>query len=231
DLRGKRIGVPEYHMTAALFAKGMLSDEYGVRAEDVRWVQGGLHRPGRVERMPLDLPSNIELVVERERTIDQMLVDGELDALITAEEPKGFVEGAPGVRRLFPDPRAAELDYFSRTRIFPIMHTLAIRKELLAANPWIAKSLNDAFEQAKRVCYSRMMEGGGGVLPIMLPFLRHEFEATQRMMGDDYWPYGVSANRDVLEAAVRYSHEQGLSKRLVRVEELFAASTLDEHRD
>lgn len=225
DLKGRRVGVPEYHMTAALFIRGLLSDEYGVRAGDVRWVQGGQHQAGRKERMELSLPDSIDLTIEEGRTIDEMLLEGDLDAVTTAYVPDSYASGAPGVRRLFERPREVELDYFKRTGIFPIMHLVAIKRDLYERNPWLAKNLTDAFVEAKRLCMESL--SGQGASPSCLPFFQYDYEDTVESFGQDFWPYGLEANRAVLEAAARYSEEQGLSSRRVSPEELFAPNSLD----
>lgn len=223
DLRGKRVGVPEYHMTAAMFIRGMLADEYGVQPSDLTWFQGGLEAPGRVERMQLDLPDDLRVNHVPDRTLDEMLDAGDIDALFSATVPPSMRAGSPRVARLFGDPKRAEIDYFQRTKIFPIMHTVAVRREVVDRYPWLPTELRKAFETAKAVHYERLQrthaDPGCG-----LPFAHYESEETFNVFGADFWPYGVRPNRPTLEAAVRYSHEQHLSARLVSVEELFDPS-------
>ncbi len=225
DLRGKLIGVPEYQMTAALWARGILSDEYGVKSHDIRWRNGGLNVAGRDERMPISLPPEFDLqTIPSSTTLSTMLAEGELDGIITARAPACFTTGAAHVERLFPDFRSAEEAYFRKTRMFPIMHLLAIRRSLVEEHPWLAASVTKAFYHAKQLAMEEMMEIG--VLPAMLPWLPDDLRRTQSVMGPDVWPYGVPDNRKVLEAMFRYSVEQGLARRKIELEEFFAPGTL-----
>jgi 4,5-dihydroxyphthalate decarboxylase len=228
-LKGKRIGVPEYQMSAAMWARGLLRDEFAVAAADINWVQGGLEIPGRRDKFPLNLPEGFPLVsVAGDKTLSQLLADGELDAVISARQPSCFAAGHPLVRRLFPDYRAAERDYFRRTGVFPIMHAVGIRRDVLEKHPWLPASVYKAFVQAKRLADAEFAEVTA--LKIGLPWLTAEFDATRELMGDDFWSYGVEPNRKTLELMARYSHEQGLAVRPVTVEEMFAPSTLSETR-
>jgi 4,5-dihydroxyphthalate decarboxylase len=225
DLRGKLVGVPEYQMTAALWARGILSDQYGVASHEIRWRNGGLNVAGRDERTPISLPPGFELQsIPTSTTLSAMLAAGELDAIITARAPDCFTKGAAHVDRLFPDFRAAEEAYFKQTRMFPIMHLLAIRRSLVDEHRWLAASVTKAFYQAKQVAMEEMQEIG--VLSTMLPWLQDDLRRAQSVMGQDVWPYGVPDNRETLEAMFRYSVEQGLSKRKIDCEEFFAPGTL-----
>jgi 4,5-dihydroxyphthalate decarboxylase len=225
DLRGKLIGVPEYQMTAALWARGLLSDEYGVKSHEIRWRNGGLNVAGRDERTPISLPSQFELqAIPATATLSAMLEAGELDGIVTARAPDCFTKGAPHIARLFPDFRAAEEAYFRKTKMFPIMHLLAIRRSLVEQHRWLAASVTKAFFQAKQIAMEEMHEIG--VLATMLPWLQDDLKRAQSVMGRDVWPYGVPENRKDLEAMCRYSVEQGLSQRKVELEELFAPGTL-----
>jgi 4,5-dihydroxyphthalate decarboxylase len=223
DLRGRRVGVPEYGLTAALFQRGMLQDEYGVRPEDIQWFQGGITRPGRKERLVIDLPAGIRIESIADRTIDEMLVKGDLDAIMTPSLPPSVRSNSLQVKRLFPDAEELEVDWYRRTGIYPIMHLIVVRREIHEAHPWVARNLMLAFEAAKQLAFQRL-EAHGSPL-VALPFLVHHLEASRRIFGPDIWPYGLEANRPTLEAAVRYSHEQGLSARPVGLDELFAPST------
>ncbi|MBO9520880.1 MAG: hypothetical protein J7518_05025 [Nocardioidaceae bacterium] len=228
DLAGRTIGVPEYHMTAALFIRGFLSDDHGVTADQVSWVQGGQEVPGRKERIDLDLPDSISLRHEPDRSLDDMLVDGSIDALVTASPPPSWLAGNPAVTRLYPHPRAAEVEAFGRTGIFPIMHLVTVRRDVVERHPWVPGNLVTAFAEARDLAYHEARDHGAS--SSILPFFPLEHEQTVRDFGEEYWPYGVEANRATLEAAVRYSHEQGLAQRVCGVEELFDASLLEEHR-
>lgn len=225
DLRGRTVGVPEYQMTAALWARGILADEYGVAAEDVLWRNGGLEEPGRHEKLALNLPASIRLEpIAAEQTLSAMLADGELDGLVTARTPSCFSHGRTGVGRLFPEFRSVERDYFARTGIFPIMHVIGIRNDVVAKHPWLAASVAKAFNQAKNLAMRELSETTA--LKISLPWVVAETEATARAMGADFWPYGVEANRPTLEAALRYSRAQGLIWRQLTIEELFIPNVL-----
>jgi 4,5-dihydroxyphthalate decarboxylase len=225
DLKGRRVGVPEYQMSAALWVRGMLQDDCRIAAKDINWVQGGLETPGRRDKFPLNLPAGFPLAPAPDgKTLSQLLAAGELDAVISARQPSCFVSRHPEVKRLFPDYRAAERDYYRRTGVFPIMHAVGIRRDVLERHPWLAASVYKAFAQAKRLSDTEFMETTA--LKIGLPWVTAEFDATRDLMGDDFWSYGVEGNRRTLELMARYSHEQGLAVRPISVDEMFAKSTL-----
>jgi len=229
DLKGKTVGLPEYQQTANVWVRGMLKDEYGVDASDVRWRGGGMEEPGRAERTPITLPPPIDLQrIPSDRTLSQMLATGELDAVMGPRPPSYF--GKPGVpvARLFPDYRAAEEAYFKKARMFPIMHILGIRKTLHEQHPWLAANIYKAFVEAKKLAVAELQHAGR--LAVTLPWLVAEYQATRALMGDDYWSYGVAANRSEFEALGRYAVEQGLAARPITPEELFAPSTLQAAR-
>ncbi len=229
DLVGRRIGNPEYQMTAPVWIRGILQDEYGVPADGVTYVTGGEEEPNRDEKLRLDLPPRIR--VERigpTQTLAGMLADGEIAALQTARAPSTFRTRPGTVKRLFEDFVEVEKDYFRRTRIFPIMHTVVIRRELYRQHPWIARSLQKAFAAAQRLTYDELSITNA--LMAMLPWLTAHVEEARALMGDDYWPYGFHDNRHVLDTFLRYHHEQGLSSRRLQPEELFAAETLESFR-
>ncbi|MBL8382198.1 MAG: ABC transporter substrate-binding protein [Burkholderiales bacterium] len=226
DLIGKRIGVPEYQMTAPVWIRGILADHYGVPVDSVTYMTGGEEEPNRDEKLKLDLPPNIRVQpIGPTQTLSAMLRDGEIDALYTARMPSSFARGDGRVVRLFPDYPAVELAYYRQTRIFPIMHTVAIRREVYEANRWIAQSLMKAFCAAQAIAYQSLRETAA--LKAMLPWANAHVEEAIREMGEDYWPYGLAPNRDTLATFLRYHHEQGLSKRLLAPEELFAPETLE----
>jgi 4,5-dihydroxyphthalate decarboxylase len=226
QLKGKRIGVPEYQMTAAVWIRGLLSDDFGVVPADMGWFTGGLLEPGREEKLPIRIPGVELRSIGADQTLSEMLLAGELDAVIGARAPRGF----PGarVRRLFPNFRDVEVDYFRRTRVFPIMHTIVIRRDVLESAPWVARTLYDAFCAAKAQALAALQDPV--VLSVALPWVIAEVDDTRALMGDDYWPYGLDPNRLALETLDRYAFEQGLSARHVKLEELFAPSTLDDYR-
>jgi 4,5-dihydroxyphthalate decarboxylase len=228
DLRGKRIGVPEYQMSAVLWFRGYLEDEFGIAAKDIDWVQAGLTNPGRRDKFPLNLPDGFPLVSRDDATLNELLAEGELDGVMSARVPPCFAEGHPKVRRLFPDYRAAEQDYYRKWGIFPIMHAVGMKRELLDQQPWLAASLYKAFLQAKRFADAEFREMTA--LKIGLPWVNAEYEATQAVMGSDFWSYGVTENRKVLSTMARYSFEQGLAVRPVAVEEMFAEGNMSDTR-
>ncbi len=225
DLRGKRIGVPEYQMTAALWIRGFLQHDHGVHAREVHWLMGAMDEHGFDERLALSLPEEIDLQhIPEGKTLEGMLEDGEIDALIMAARPRLAGAGVTETRRLFPDYVEVEKDYFRRTGIFPIMHTVVIRRPIYEKNPWIATSLFEAFELAKRAGQERIRVTGP--LAVALPWLpAHLEEIAELFGGRDPWVYGIEENRAVLEALIAYSHEQGLAPRPVTLEELFAKET------
>jgi 4,5-dihydroxyphthalate decarboxylase len=226
DLKGKRMGVPEYQMTAAVWIRGLLSDDFGVAPADMQWYSGGLYQPGREEKLPITIPGVDLRAIRADQTLSDMLLAGDLDAVMGPRPPRGFP--GPRVHRLFADFRQVEAEYFRRTRVFPIMHTVVVRRELLDCEPWLARSLYDAFCEAKRRAMAELAEPV--VLATTLPWQIAEVESTRALMGDDYWPYGVEPNRGALETLMRYSCQQGLAERPVPIESLFAPSTLDDYR-
>lgn len=224
DLVGKKIGVPEYQMTAPVWIRGILSENYGVPVDSVTYWTGGEEEPGRPEKQSIDLPPNIKVhSIPDDKTLSQMLRDGEIDALHSARAPSSY-DGV-NVLRLFENYREVEFDYFRRTRIFPPMHTIAIRRDLYEQTPWIAQSLFKAFVESQRRTYQDLRETAA--LKAMVPWLHYDVEEARREMGDDYWPYGFEKNRAALAVFLRYHFESGLSKRLLKPEELFAPETLE----
>lgn len=229
DLKGREVGVPEYQVTAALAARGMLSDEYGVKASDIHWRTGGIEDPGRPEKMSLDLPGDIACTpIPPDRSLSAMMVAGELDAMVSPLPPSCFTTGQAKIARLFPDYRALEKAYWLKTRIHPIMHVAAIRRELVEAHPWLANNVFEAFDKAKKAVMPGL--ANFGAVKATVPWLAAEVEETIALMGADYWPYGIERNVKSIETMARYSHEQGLSRRRLAVEDLFAAETLEQSK-
>ena len=225
DLRGRRIGVPEYQMTAALVARGVLQDEYGVNPAEIRWLRGGLEQPGREEKQQIDLPAGVVVETERERSLSDLLEAGLIDGLITARAPDCFGRAAH-VGRLFADAAAAERAWYRKTGIYPIMHAVGVRKDVLAAHPWVAASLQKAFTAAKDMALAEL-DSREVALKISLPFLSEHVAATRATLGPDFWPYGHGPNRVTLAAMTRWSFEQGLTSRQLDPAELFAPGTLE----
>jgi len=229
DLKGKTVGVPEYQISAAVWVRGILEDEFGVFPKDMIWRTGGQEAPGRVEKVLVQLPSEIRIEqIPPHITLNAMLEQGEIDAVITAGAPSSFEKGSPNVRRLFQNYREVEENYFRKTGIFPIMHTIVIKRDVYKNNPWVAMSLYKAFAQAKKLVTSRYFEIGAS--SATFPWLTDHAERVKKIMGNDWWPYGVEANRVTLDTFLRYHHEQGLSPRLLNIHELFAPETLDEFK-
>jgi 4,5-dihydroxyphthalate decarboxylase len=226
DLVGKRIGTPEYQMTAPVWIRGILSDDYGVKPDSVEYWTGGEEETQRDEKIRLDLPPNFKVrPIGPDKMLSKMIADGEIDALHTARAPSTFYSRPDAVRRLFPDFVTVEREYYRRTKIFPIMHVIAIRREIYEQNRWIAMSLYKAFVESQRRTYRSLRETAAH--KAMLPWLTAHVEEAMRELGEDWWSYGFHANRHVLETFVRYHHEQGLSKRLLRPEEMFAPETME----
>ncbi|MBL8555607.1 MAG: hypothetical protein JNL41_15145 [Phenylobacterium sp.] len=226
DLGGKRVGVPEYQMTAPVWIRGILADEYGVDPAGVRYVTGGEEEPGRDEKLKLNLPPQFDVTpIGPDKTLSAMLADGEIDALHTARTPSTFYSRPDDVRRLFPDFVAVEKAYFRRTGIFPIMHVIAIRRSVYEANRWIAQSLFKAFCAAQQVTYDNLAVTSA--MTSMLPWQVAAVEEARAELGADWWPYGFARNRAVLDTFLRYHHEQGLSPRRLDPEALFAAETFE----
>jgi 4,5-dihydroxyphthalate decarboxylase len=229
DLVGKRVGCPEYQMTAAVWLKGIFADHYAVPVESVSYFTGGLKDPGRTE-VPMNLPEAIHVEpIPADRTLSDMIETGEIDALYTAEMPHSFELHSPKVRRLFDDYQTEERAYYEKTSIFPIMHTVVIRREIYERHRWIAQSLTKAFTASQRVAYRELNETAA--LKHMLPWLIAHVEESRRVFGsDDFWPYGIARNRDNLNTFLRYSFEQGLSPRQLEAADLFAPETLETAR-
>ncbi len=224
DLIGKRVGTTQYGSTATTYMKGMLQDEYGVQASDMHWYMGGLTTPTQPPLIPFDLPSAIRLdYLKAGQTLEQMLLDGELDALFSIYLPAIFLQGSPHIKRLFPDFRLVEQDYYRRTGIFPIMHTIVLRKQIHETHPWVAASIYKAFCEARDIAIDQFYDTDA--LHLTLPWLIDHVEEAWRVLGKDYWPYGLAPNRTTINAVGRYVHEQGLAPRAVSADELFLDTT------
>jgi 4,5-dihydroxyphthalate decarboxylase len=226
DLIGKKIATPEYQMTAPVWIRGILQDEYQVPVDSVEYWTGGEEETGRDEKIKLELPPNIKVKpIGPTQTLARMMAEGELDAMHTARAPSTFFSRPDQVKRLFENYQEVELAYYRKTKIFPIMHTIAIRREVYEKNRWIARSLYKAFAESQRRTYEDL--GVTAANKTMLPWLSANVEQARRDLGHDWWPYGFAPNRHVIETFLRYHHEQGLSQRRLTPEELFAPETME----
>jgi len=223
DLRGKRIGVPEWAHTAAVYMRGWLMDE-GIALSEIDWKQAGTNEAGRIEKVELSLPKGVKLTPVPEKTLSGMIASGELDCVIIARPPNSFRERHPDVVRLFPDFEAMEQRYYEQTRVYPIMHVIAMRKSLLDSRPWVARNLYNAFEESKRRSLERLLDPAVSRYPV--PWLTNYTTRMQQMFGSDLFPYGIDANRPTLELFLRYAHEQGIAHRLAKPEEIFPAGIM-----
>ncbi|AVO34621.1 PhnD/SsuA/transferrin family substrate-binding protein [Ottowia oryzae] len=228
DLKGKRIGVPEYQLSANVWARAILQDDYGVHPEDVTWVRGGIETPGRPEKIPLKLPAGVRLEsAPEDTTISDMLDRGEIDGFMAPRPPSAHVLANPNVGWLFDDPTATAKDYYKRTRVFPIMHVVGVRKTLAEQHPWLPGAVFKAFSQSKAAALEALSDTSA--TKVTLPFVEEQLKAAREAMGDDYWSYGVAPNRQTLETFLRHHHSQGLSSRHLTVEELFHPATYESY--
>src|SRR3984893_6569913 len=226
DLIGKRVGTPEYQMTAGVWIRGILSDDYGVAVSSQKYFRGGEEEPGRPEKLALSLPPEIHLEsIPPTKKLSAMRDPADIDALYTARMPSTFVSGSGRVGRLFPDYQPVERDYYLKTKIFPIMHTVIIRREVYNESPWVVQSLCKAFSAAQREVYQDLYQTAA--LKFMLPWLIRHVEETRATMGSDFWPYGYEPNVHTLSTFLRYSYEQGLSIRQLTPQQLFAPESLE----
>jgi 4,5-dihydroxyphthalate decarboxylase len=225
DLSGKRIGVPEWAMTATIFGRGWLAEHIGVDLASIDWVQAGSDAPGRREPVGLNLPEGIRLRAITDRSLTEMLLSGDIDCLLSAQAPKPMRDGDKRIVRLVSDYQSAERNYYLETGIYPIMHLLAIRKSVYEAHPWVAVNLFEAFSAAKNAAMSRLPRVNHSVYPV--PWIQDYVAELKTLFGDDLWPYGLAANRPTIEAFLRFGADQGVCHRHVEPEEMFAAQTLD----
>jgi len=222
DLEGRVVGLPEYQQTAALWTRGMLADDWGVDLTTIRWRTGGINKPGRRDRLPLDLPPGASVEpLPTDRTLTEALVAGEVDALFVPEPPAAVPTGAP-VARLWPDWKRVEIDYARRVGFITPMHLIGVRRRHVAADPGLPARLYAAFVAAKALAEAQFHEDA--VLPVMLPWLFDHAAETRAVLGPDWWPYGLgAANRRAIESAVRYARAQGIAARDLAVDELFGS--------
>jgi 4,5-dihydroxyphthalate decarboxylase len=227
DLKGKRMGLPEYQLTANVWARALLEDDFGVRPQDITWVRGGIDQPGRPEKIKLQLPPGVQVEEAPEGvTISELLDRGEIDAFMGPRPPsRHILQRNPDIRWLFDDPTAEARDYYRRTGVFPIMHIVGIRKEIARQHPWLPAAVFKAFSQSKAMAVDLLADTSA--TKVTLPFVEEQLQAARETMGEDFWSYGVHAARRTLETFVRHHHSQGLSHRLVPVEELFHPATYE----
>jgi len=221
-LRGKRVGDPDFAHTAGIYARGYLMHEVGLKLEDIEWVQAGTNKPGRHENLEIKLPPSVKRASVPDKTLDDMLVSGDIDAILSSIPPKSFMAESPRVVRLVPNHVEREAEYFRRTGIFPIMHFVAIRRRLLEQHPWIAVNLYRAFEEAKDRSLARLRDVMISRFP--LPWNPDNARRATEMFGQDFWPYGVELNRRTLEAFLAFALEQGVAHRPVKLAEVFPPS-------
>lgn len=226
DLKGKRIGVPEYQLTANVWVRLLLEEEYGVKPSDVTWVRGGYEDATRVEKIALKLPDDVELQNAPEgETISQLLADGKIDAVIGPRAPSCFDRGHPEVRYLFDDPHKSATEWYARTKLFPIMHTLGIRKTLADQHPWLPGAVMKAFESSKAVALARLSDTAA--TKVTMPFVEDHLRAARKLMGTDFWSYGFSENEHVVDRFLARHHAEGLSVRRLHPHELFHPASLE----
>jgi 4,5-dihydroxyphthalate decarboxylase len=225
NLKGKRVGVPEYQLTANVWARAVLEEDYGVKPSDIHWIRGGIEDADRPEKISINLPKDVRLDnAPAGKSISRLLADGEIDGFI-APRPPSLPRKTPDVGWLFPDPIATASDYFKRTGIFPIMHLVGVRRTLAEQHPWLPGAVFKAFSQAKDRAVDALADPAASKATV--PFIEERIAEARALMGDDFWPYGLEANRKTLEAFLRHHHAQGLSSRLVKPEELFHPGTLE----
>jgi 4,5-dihydroxyphthalate decarboxylase len=226
DLKGKRIGVPEYQLTANVWARAILHDDHGVTPADIRWIRGGLIEAGRLEKISITLPEDVKLEdAPPGRTLSSMLEAGDIDGVIGPRVPTPFERGHPHVGWLFADPVAAAKEYFKRTGIFPIMHIIGVRRELAEQHPWLPAAVLKAFERSKAIALEKLSDTSS--TKVTLPFVEEQLIGARKLMGEDFWSYGVEKNRKVLDYFLGQHHAQGLSSRRVSVDELFHPATYE----
>ena len=226
DLKGRRIGIAEYQVTANVWIRAFLDDDFGVPAESIDWVRGGVEEPGRPEKLAIRLPAGIRMTeAPAGRSLSELLLAGEIDGLIGPRTPSVMNPSNAHIGWLFDDPRQAAIESFRRTRNFPIMHLLGVKRSLVDQHPWLPGTLYKAFARAKTVALARLADTSAA--KVMLPFVDQQLHDAETLMGRDYWPYGIEANRDCLGYFLRQHHKQGLSDRLLTVEDLFDASTFE----
>lgn len=230
DLKGRRIATAGYSSTSLTWIRGILQHEYGVSPKEIHWVlsqkDSGADTAGTISKQEQMVPDGITASFGTPGMDEsELLVNGKVDAIFHAAEPRHYVQGDPRVKRLFPDYRTVEQAYYKKTGLFPIMHAVAIQKAAVKKHPWLPKAVFNAYVEAKKIQFTYMQKLGWAYES--LPWFPQEFAETKAIMGNNYWPYGIKANRKTLEALFQYSYEQGLAKQKLTIEELFESSTLN----
>jgi 4,5-dihydroxyphthalate decarboxylase len=226
DLKGRKVGLPEYQLTANVWARALLEDDYGVKPSDIHWIRGGIEEAGRPEKLAIKLPPGVRLDNAPDgATISGLLEAGEIDGFIAPRPPTLVEKGHPNIGWLFSDPVAVAKDYYKRTGLFPIMHVVGIRRTLAEKHPWLPGAVFKAFEQAKAVGMEKLSDTSA--TKVTLPFVEEALRNARALMGEDYWSYGVEKNRKVLDYFLAQHHAQGLSSRRVAVDELFHPGTYE----
>jgi len=226
DLKGKKIGIAEYQLSANIWARGILQQDYGIKPEEITWVRGGMEKPGRPEKIKLKLPDNINIEnAPQDRSLNDLLVSGEIDGFLGPRTLSCFDRGHPDIGRLFKDSINTASEYYQRTGVFPIMHLLGVRRSLAELHPWLPNTLLKAFAQSKAVALEHLMDTSA--TKVTLPFVEEQLVNARELLGNDFWSYGVEKNRQTLNAFLDYHHDQGLSSRRIEIEELFHPSTLE----
>ncbi|HEX3785479.1 MAG TPA: hypothetical protein VHX38_37995 [Pseudonocardiaceae bacterium] len=224
DLRGKRVGSPEWAHSAAVYMRGWLQDEAGVGLTEIDWYQAGANAPGRVEKVELNLPAGVRLTRVADRSLSELLAEGDIDCAIIARPPTCFLDGHPDVVRLFPDHQEQEADYYRRTGIWPIMHIIAMQRRILDEHPWVARNLYNAFLESKQRSVRRLLDPAVSRYP--LPWLATYGQRMSEQFGGDPFPYGIEPNRATIDLLLRYAHQQGITHRLATAEEVFPAGVM-----
>jgi 4,5-dihydroxyphthalate decarboxylase len=226
DLKGKRIGSPEWAHSAAVYMRGWMHNECGVKLQDVHWYQAGANDPGRIEKVELNLPEGVKLTRVSDKSLSEMLASGEIDCAIIARPPTCFLKGDPNVVRLYPDYLEMEEDYYSRTKVWPIMHIIAMKKAILNDNPWVARSLVNAFQESKRRSLERLLDPAVSRYP--LAWLPTYARKMRDMFDGDPFPYGIEENRPTWEQMLLYTYQQGIAHRHATPDELFPKGVMTE---
>nr|WP_197732046.1 ABC transporter substrate-binding protein [Methylocella tundrae] len=226
DLKGRRVGCPEYQLTACVWIRGLLEEQFGVHWSEIEWVRGGIEQPGRAEKLAFQMPSDVRMTdAPADKSLSELLVEGSIDAMIAPRRPSVYSQGNPDIAWLFQDPLQGGQDYFKLTNAFPIMHVLGVRKALVERHPWLASSLVKAFGIAKDNATARLNDTAAP--KVTLPFLEEYIKRAQEIFGQDFWPYGVAANRQTLEKFLDYHHRQGLSPKRASIEDLFHPASVE----